>query len=37
MADLSGKKVAIVATDYFEESELTEPLMRSKRQAQQLK
>jgi protease I len=26
MADLSGKKVAIVATDYFEESELTEPL-----------
>jgi protease I len=26
MADLSGKKIAIVATDYFEESELTEPL-----------
>jgi protease I len=26
MADLSGKRVAIVATDYFEESELTEPL-----------
>jgi protease I len=25
MADLSGKKVAIVATDYFEESELLEP------------
>lgn len=23
--DLSGKKVAIVATDYFEEAELTEP------------
>jgi protease I len=26
MADLSGKKIAIVATDYFEESELTEPM-----------
>jgi protease I len=26
MADLSGKKVAIIATDYFEESELTEPM-----------
>jgi len=26
MADLSGKKVAIVATDYFEESELIEPM-----------
>jgi protease I len=26
MAGLSGKKVAIVATDYFEESELLEPL-----------
>lgn len=25
MADLSGKKVAVLATDYFEESELTEP------------
>ena len=26
MADLSGKKVAVLATDYFEESELTEPV-----------
>jgi protease I len=26
MADLAGKKIAIVATDYFEESELTEPM-----------
>jgi protease I len=26
MADLDGKKIAIVATDYFEESELTEPM-----------
>ena len=26
MADLSGKKVAIVATDYFEEAELMEPM-----------
>jgi protease I len=26
MADLSGKKVAVVATDYFEEIELTEPV-----------
>jgi protease I len=26
MANLSGKKVAVVATDYFEESELTEPV-----------
>lgn len=26
MADLAGKKVAVVATDYFEESELTEPV-----------
>jgi len=26
MADLSGKKVAVVATDYFEESELTKPV-----------
>jgi protease I len=26
MADLTGKKVAIVATDYFEEAELTEPM-----------
>lgn len=26
MADLSGKKVAILATDYFEEPELIEPL-----------
>lgn len=26
MADLSGKKVAVVATDYFEETELTEPV-----------
>lgn len=26
MADLSGKKVAVVATDYFEESELTSPV-----------
>lgn len=26
MADLSGKKVAVVATDYFEEAELTEPV-----------
>ncbi|HEU5005245.1 MAG TPA: type 1 glutamine amidotransferase domain-containing protein [Candidatus Saccharimonadales bacterium] len=26
MADLSGKKVAVVAADYFEEAELTEPV-----------
>lgn len=26
MADLSGKRVAVVATDYFEEAELTEPV-----------
>lgn len=26
MADLTGKKIAIVSTDYFEELELTEPL-----------
>lgn len=26
MANLSGKKVAVLATDYFEESELTEPV-----------
>lgn len=26
MVDLSGKKVAVVATDYFEEAELTEPV-----------
>jgi protease I len=26
MADLTGKKVAVVATDYFEESELMEPM-----------
>lgn len=26
MANLSGKKVAVVATDYFEEAELTEPV-----------
>jgi len=26
MADLSGKKVAVVATDYFEEAELAEPV-----------
>jgi protease I len=26
MADLTGKTIAIVATDYFEESELTEPM-----------
>lgn len=26
MADLSGKKVAVVATDYFEEAELIEPV-----------
>lgn len=26
MADLSAKKVAVLATDYFEESELTEPV-----------
>lgn len=26
MADLSGKKVAVMATDYFEESELTSPV-----------
>lgn len=26
MADLSGKKVAVVATDYFEQAELTEPV-----------
>ncbi|HEX5448370.1 MAG TPA: type 1 glutamine amidotransferase domain-containing protein [Candidatus Saccharimonadales bacterium] len=26
MADLSGKKVAVLATDYFEEAELTEPV-----------
>jgi protease I len=26
MADLAGKKVAIVATDYFEEAELIEPM-----------
>jgi protease I len=26
MADLSGKKVAVIATDYFEEAELTEPV-----------
>ncbi|HEX5447622.1 MAG TPA: type 1 glutamine amidotransferase domain-containing protein [Candidatus Saccharimonadales bacterium] len=26
MANLSGKKVAVMATDYFEESELTEPV-----------
>jgi protease I len=26
MANLAGKKIAIVATDYFEESELTEPM-----------
>jgi len=26
MADLSGKKVAVLATDYFEEAELTEPI-----------
>jgi protease I len=26
MADLAGKKIAIVATDYFEEAELTEPM-----------
>lgn len=26
MADLSGRKVAVVATDYFEEAELTEPV-----------
>jgi protease I len=26
MADLAGKRVAVVATDYFEESELTEPV-----------
>lgn len=26
MADLTGRKIAIVATDYFEESELIEPL-----------
>ena len=25
MSDLSGKKVAIIATDHFEESELVEP------------
>lgn len=28
MADLTGKKIAIVSTDYFEELELTEPLDR---------
>ena len=27
MADLSDKKIAIVATDYFEEAELVEPMM----------
>lgn len=27
MADLSNKKIAIVATDYFEEAELIEPMM----------
>ncbi|HVS78976.1 MAG TPA: type 1 glutamine amidotransferase domain-containing protein [Candidatus Saccharimonadales bacterium] len=26
MADLSGKKIAVLATDYFEEAELTEPV-----------
>lgn len=26
MADLSGKKVAVLATDYYEEAELTEPV-----------
>lgn len=26
MKDLTGKKIAIIATDYFEESELIEPL-----------
>ncbi|HET7528980.1 MAG TPA: type 1 glutamine amidotransferase domain-containing protein [Candidatus Saccharimonadales bacterium] len=26
MADLSGKKIAVMATDYFEESELIEPV-----------
>jgi protease I len=26
MADISGKKVAVIATDYFEEAELTEPV-----------
>jgi protease I len=26
MANLSGKKIAVMATDYFEESELTEPV-----------
>jgi protease I len=26
MADLTGKKIAVVATDYFEELELTEPM-----------
>lgn len=26
MAELSGKKVAVMATDYFEEAELTEPV-----------
>jgi protease I len=26
MADLAGKKVAVLATDYFEEAELTEPV-----------
>jgi protease I len=26
MADLSGKKIAVIATDFFEEAELTEPV-----------
>jgi protease I len=26
MADISGKKVAVIVTDYFEEAELTEPV-----------
>lgn len=26
MAGVSGKKVAVVATDYFEETELTQPV-----------
>ena len=33
MADLSGFRVAILATDGFEESELTEPLKAPRRRA----
>ena len=31
MSDLSGKKIAIIATDHFEEAELVEPARRAAR------